>query len=202
MAGSLLFPAAAPSSSSFSSPSRPSHTRREHWCRCLICKTVCAVELVLLIYVNRHTAHRCRGKGKARMGGEDCCCHRRQRRNDLDPPRGCGGNGLKGATRRAVLRVFPPPMSTAVMMVAMVLVGCHSLCCHCWRRRQCGDNTTVTTATTATTMATMACTARAVSTATAMVRDGKCTPPQPPPLSLPTQLLVLACFVILCLLLF
>jgi hypothetical protein len=32
--------------------------------------------------------------------------------------------------------------------------------------------------------------------------DGKGTPPQTPPLSLPTQLLVLACFVILCLLLF
>ncbi len=56
MAGFLLFPAAPPLLLSFSSPSRLSHARREHWRRCPVCKTVCAVESVMLIYINRHTA--------------------------------------------------------------------------------------------------------------------------------------------------
>jgi hypothetical protein len=72
MAGFLLFPAAPPSLLSFSSPSRPSHARRDHWRQCPVCKTVCAVELVMPIYVNRHTAHCCGGKGGMTMGGEDC----------------------------------------------------------------------------------------------------------------------------------
>jgi hypothetical protein len=72
MAESLLFPAAPLLLSLFSSPSRLSHARREHWRQCPICKTVCAVELVMPIYVNCHTVHHCRGKGEMRMGGEDC----------------------------------------------------------------------------------------------------------------------------------
>ncbi len=106
MARALLFPIAAPLLSSFSSPSHPSNAWREHWCRCPICKTMCAVELVVLVYINHHTACHCGGKGEAKMGGEDCCC---QCRDDPNPPWGCGGNGLKGVTRRAASRALPPP---------------------------------------------------------------------------------------------
>jgi hypothetical protein len=107
MAGSLLFPAAPPLLLLFSSPSRPSHPRREHRRQCPVCKTMCAVESVVPIYVNRHTARRCRGKGEMRMGGEDCS--RRQRQDVPDPPRGCGGDGLKGARTVGRNMGAPPP---------------------------------------------------------------------------------------------
>jgi hypothetical protein len=72
MAGSLLIPAAPPLLSLFSSPSCLSHARWEHWHKCPICKTLCAVELVMPIYVNCHTARCCGEKGETRMEGEDC----------------------------------------------------------------------------------------------------------------------------------
>jgi hypothetical protein len=107
MVGSLLFPAAPPSLWLFSSPSCPSHARWEHWRQCPICKTVCAVESVVPMYVNRHTARHCGGKGEMRMGGEDC--RRRQRQDDPDPPWGCGGDGPKGAATAGRNARTPPP---------------------------------------------------------------------------------------------
>ncbi len=169
MAGSLLFPTAPPSSLLFSSPSRLCHAWREHQRQCPICKTLCTVELVVLNYVNRHSACCCGGKGETRMGGEDC--HRRQRQDDPDPPWGCGGDGLKRATMAGCNARAPPPhvdcsnnggggcggapcLLLSLLAAAAVLGQCH------------GDNATATTATTATTMATMACTVTAMSTAT------------------------------------
>jgi hypothetical protein len=201
MAGSLLFPAAMSSSSSwFSSPSRPSHARREHRRQCPVCKTVCVVELAVLIYVNRHTARRCGGKGEMRMGGEDC--RRRRRRDDPDPPRGCGDDGPKGATAAGRdARASPPhidgsndgsggcggaPCSLLSSLAVAAARGQRhgddgdngdndgndGVHSDCSEHSDGGDG------------------------------DGKGTPPQPPPPSLPTQLLVLACFVVLFLLLF
>jgi alkanesulfonate monooxygenase SsuD/methylene tetrahydromethanopterin reductase-like flavin-dependent oxidoreductase (luciferase family) len=163
MAGSLLFPTTPPLLSLFSPPSRPSHARREHWRQCPVCKTVCAVELVVPIYVNRHTARHCGGKGEMRMGGEDC--RRRQHQDDPNPPWGCGGDGPKVATTAGRNARAPPPSSMAATMAAAVAAGRRACCCCCWRRRQSEDDATVTTATMATMTATMACTVMAASTA-------------------------------------
>ncbi len=69
MAGSLLLPTASSLLSLFSSPSHLSHARQEHWHRYPVCKTVYVADLVVLIYVNLHTAHYCAGKRKVRRGG-------------------------------------------------------------------------------------------------------------------------------------
>ncbi len=65
------------------------------------------VKSVVPIYVNLHTASCCGGKGEARMGGEDY--RRHQRQDDPDPPRGCSGNGLKGAIMVGCYTHASPP---------------------------------------------------------------------------------------------
>jgi hypothetical protein len=172
MAGSFLFPAIPPLSLLFSSPSHLFHARREHRRQCPICKTVCAVKSVVPIYINRHTACHCGGKGETRMGGEDCRC--RQCQDDPDPPRRCIGNGPKGATTVGCDTCAPPPMSTAATTAATVVAGHNACCCHHQRRQQRGDNATVTMATMGTTTETTACTVTAASTAAAATARAPC----------------------------
>ncbi len=165
MVESLLFPAAPLLSSWCSSSSRLPHAWREHQRWCPVCKTVCAVEPVVPIYINHHTAHHCVGKGEARMEGEDCRC--RQHQDDPEPPWGCGGNRPKGATTAGRdARTSPPPTLTAATTAAAVAAGCGACCCHRWRWQKHKDNATVTMATTATTTAMMVCTVTAASTET------------------------------------
>ncbi len=106
-----------------------------------------------------------RGEGGYEDGGEDC--RHRRCRDDPDPFWGCGSDGPKGATTAGRDLRSPPPTSMAAMTAGVVAAGHHARCCHCWRRRWRGDNTTVTTATLATMTATMACTVMVASTATA-----------------------------------
>jgi hypothetical protein len=138
------------------------------------------------------------GKGETRMGGEDC--RHRQRLDDPNPPRGCGGNGPKGATTAGRDASAPPPHvnssndgSGGYGRVLCLLLS--SLAAAAVRGQCHGDNGN-----------------NGDDNGNNSVHSdggehggngsGKGTPPQTPPLSLPTQLLVLACFVILCILLF
>jgi hypothetical protein len=166
MAGSLLLPAAPPSSSSFSSPSRPSHARLEHWRRCPVCKTVCAVESAVLIYVNRHTARCCGGRGRQGWGGRTAAAADAEMIPILFGDATAMGRG--GRRWRAATRALPPPTSTAATTAAAVAAERCARCCRHWRRRRRGDNAMVTTATTAMATATTACTVTAASTATAV----------------------------------
>jgi hypothetical protein len=135
----------------------------QHRHQCPLCKTLCTVELVVRIHINRHTAHCCGGKGDMRMGGEDC----HQCQDDPDPPWGCGGNGPKGAMMAGRDACLPPPTLMAATTMAAVVAGCRARCCCCWRRRRRRDNSTVTTATMAAMTAMMAGTVTVASMATA-----------------------------------
>jgi hypothetical protein len=166
MAESLLFPAAPLLLLSFLSPSYPSHARQEHWCQCPICKTACAVELVLPIYVNHHTAHCCGWRGEMRMGGRTVAAAGAKMIPILLGD--AAAMGQRGQRRWAATHALPPPpTSTAATTAAAVAAGRRAHCCHCWRWQRRGDNTTVMTVTTATMTATMGCTVTAASTVTA-----------------------------------